>query len=144
MLRQPPRIIDATLREGQQAPGVSFDVRQSVEIATMLEQLGVDIVECGHPAAPGEAERVRAVSRAIATPVLAHARANVSDVDAVADAGARWVGIFCGVNPISLETRLGGRSFDEVKRMIIGAIAQARKRGLNVRFTVEDASRTPS
>jgi 2-isopropylmalate synthase len=143
MLRRAPKIIDATLREGQQAPGVHFDVRQSVEIAKMLEQLGVDIVECGHPSAPGEAERARAVAKAIQTPVLAHARATIGDVDAVADVGAEWVGIFCGVNPISLRTRLGGRTLDEVRALIVGSVAHARKRGLRVRFTVEDASRTP-
>ncbi|HEU4735148.1 MAG TPA: hypothetical protein VFT22_44960, partial [Kofleriaceae bacterium] len=143
MLPRPPKIIDATLREGQQSPGVSFDIRQSIEIARMLEQLGVDIIECGHPAAPGEAARARAVAAAIDAPVLAHARATIGDVDAVADVGAQWVGIFCGVNPISLRTRLGGRTFDEVRGLITAAVAHARKRGLQVRYTVEDASRTP-
>ena len=44
------RVIDATLREGSQAPGVVLSTRASAEIATLLCALQVDAVECGHPA----------------------------------------------------------------------------------------------
>ena len=71
------RVIDASLREGNQAPGVRFTVEQSSEIARMLDAVGIDTVECGHPfASELEHARVQAlVGLGLAAPVLAHARA---------------------------------------------------------------------
>ena len=43
------RILDTTLREGEQTPGVAFPVHAKIALAESLERLGVDIVEAGHP-----------------------------------------------------------------------------------------------
>jgi len=137
------RVIDATLREGCQAPGVAFDGRASVEIARLLVGLGVDSVECGHPAvSEAERARIRMVrSVLVETPLLCHARATVSDVRAAAEAGADWVGIFIGVSSLSLAAR-HGLSRDEALRRIAESTREAVRLGLDVRFTVEDTSRT--
>jgi len=139
-----PRIIDATLREGRQAPGVAFGTEESVAIALGLAAIGVDAIECGHPyASTHEAERVRAVVSAVdPLPVLAHARARREDIDAVARTGAPWVGIFVGVNDVSRRAKM--RSVRSFEQLIREAVAHAKSRGLKVRFTVEDASRTNS
>ena len=136
-------IIDATLREGAQAPGVRFTPEESVEIARGLDAVGVDTIECGHPiVGPAERDRIRAVLEAgLATPVLVHARALRKDVDAAADIGAAWVGIFLGVNDHARRTRVR-RPAAELHAMIAAAVEHARKRGLRVRYTLEDASRT--
>ena len=42
-------ILDSTLREGEQTPGVNFSVEEKINIAKMLDELGVDIIEVGHP-----------------------------------------------------------------------------------------------
>ncbi|MFI1681377.1 hypothetical protein [Streptomyces sp. NPDC020607] len=141
---RPVRIIDATLREGMQAANGAFTTEQSVEVARCLIACGVDTVECGHPAiGHHEQLRVAAVVEACgAVPVLAHARANNNDVDAVAKTGADWVGIFLGVNEISLNSRLPGCSRDDVHCKIDESVGYARQLGLQVRFTVEDSSRT--
>ena len=137
-------IIDATLREGAQAPGVKFNVPQSVEIAQSLRAIGVDMIEVGHPYASAlEFDRVRAVVEEIGGAfVLAHARAKHSDIEAVQKAGAHWVGIFVGVNPLSREVKFKGRSVDEILAMAGEAIEYAHSLNLKVRFTIEDASRT--
>ncbi len=44
-------IFDTTLRDGEQSPGVALNIRDKMEIATQLEQLGVDIIEAGFPPA---------------------------------------------------------------------------------------------
>lgn len=137
------RIIDATLREGRQAPGVRLDARASAEIAALLADFGVDAVECGHPAV-SEAERdcIRAVREVLDGPdLLCHARATIEDVRAAADAGADWVGVFLGVSPLSLATR-HRLSLDEALARIGEATREAVRLGLRVRFTVEDTSRT--
>lgn len=136
-----PRIIDATLREGTQAPGVAFNIENSVEIAKLLTNVPVDMIECGHPkASEQESQRVQAVvSNCGDVPVLAHARAKVEDIDAVKDTGAQWVGIFAGVNNITRNCRIRNASINE---LIHSSIEYAKSLGLRVRFSVEDASRT--
>lgn len=131
-----PRIIDSTLREGVQAPGVRFGVAESAEIAAALAALGIDAIECGHPSAgPDEARRVRAVVAAAgAVPVLAHARARTDDIDAVIATDAKWVGIFLRVNDPAFR--------DSAHEMIEQSVTYAKDRGLGVRFTVEDGGRT--
>jgi 2-isopropylmalate synthase len=138
------RIIDSTLREGMQSAHGRMTVEQSVGIATLLVACGVDTIECGHPAIDeNELLRVSAVVDAAGdVPVLAHARAHLADIEAVAKAGAQWVGIFLGVNETSQKSRLPGRSLADLFGEVEKSVAHARRLGLRVRYTVEDSSRT--
>lgn len=140
----PVRLIDCTLREGMQAPGVRFSAAQSRDIARLLVACGVEMIECGHPAvSAAERQRVQAtIAAAEPTPVLCHARARHDDIDAAAAAGAQWVGIFLGCNDITRRARVTGASAAELLSMIDTSVRYAVRRGLRVRFTVEDASRT--
>jgi 2-isopropylmalate synthase len=140
----PVRLIDCTLREGMQAPGVRFTLAQSCDIARLLVACGVDMIECGHPAiSDAEQQRVKAtIAAAGQTPVLCHARAHRRDIDAAAAAGARWVGIFLGCNEVTRRARVTGASADQLLSMIDTSVRYAVAQGLRVRFTVEDASRT--
>jgi 2-isopropylmalate synthase len=139
-------IIDATLREGVQAPDTRLDKAASVEIAALLVRSGVDTIECGHPAVSVmECERILAVRRVTSgTPLLCHARAVVDDVEKVASVGADWVGIFLGVNDMSLAAKLRSATPQQALQRVWDATQAARGLGLHVRFTVEDTSRTPS
>ena len=141
---QPIRIIDSTLREGCQAPGVTFDVKQSAEIALALARLEVDQIECGHPSvSPLEMARVRHVAQlGLAPPVLAHARALKEDIEAVVESTAPWVGIFLGINEVTRRVRVGGKSIEQILDSIASSVDYARRRGLKVRYTLEDATRT--
>ena len=125
-----------------QAPGVRFGTRESVEIALSLVAVGVDMVECGHPrVGDAEACRVSAVVEACGSvPVLAHARARVDDVESVARAGAKWVGIFVPIDERAASMRL--RPGSSVPAMIRDSVTHAKSRGLGVRLSAEDASRT--
>lgn len=138
------RIIDSTLREGMQSVGGTFTLGQSVEVAALLARWGVDTIECGHPAiSKAELLRVAAVVEAAGdVPVLGHARADKADIDAVAESGASWVGIFLGVNEVSRQSRLVGARVADLHERIKESVLHARSLGLKVRFTVEDSSRT--
>lgn len=140
----PVRIVDATLREGAQAPGVAFGVDETCAIASALDRLGVDAIECGHPAkSEQELARVRAVvAMGLPAPVLTHARAHRRDIDAARESGAAWVGLFLGVNEVSRRSRIPGRTLEELLGVIRDSVGYASAIGLAVRFTVEDASRT--
>jgi 2-isopropylmalate synthase len=127
-----------------QAPGVRFGLAQSCDIARLLVACGVEMIECGHPAvSASERQRVKATMAAAGrTPVLCHARARRDDIDAAAATGARWVGIFLGCNDITRRARVTGASEDDLLSMIDSSVRYAVARGLRVRFTAEDASRT--
>lgn len=137
------RILDATLREGAQAPGVGWEPASSVAVARALDGLGVDTIECGHPAIGGaERDRILAVVDAgLGAPLLCHARAVEADVDAVAEVGAPWVGLFLGVNPVSRRARVR-KEPEQLLEQLSRAVRHAKRSGLRVRFTLEDASRT--
>ena len=142
---QPPcRLIDATLREGFQSPSTVFTADDVKRIAKKIAEGGVDMLEVGHPYISTE---IRMFTRSVVElglniPVLAHARASRPDIEAVGKSGADWVGIFLGVNEISQTARLGGRSFEELTDIIDDSVSYAKSLGLNVRFTIEDCSRT--
>ena len=59
-------ILDTTLRDGEQMPGVNLNLSEKLEIALQLEKLGVDVIEAGFPAAsPGDFEAVQAVANRV-------------------------------------------------------------------------------
>ncbi|MCA1371535.1 hypothetical protein I6F15_30085 [Bradyrhizobium sp. BRP14] len=138
------RLIDATLREGFQAAGTIFTAGDVTRIAKQVVQCGAEMIEVGHPYISDEAmHHTRSVvDMQLNVPVLAHARASRPDILAVAESHAEWVGIFIGVNEISRNARLGGRSFEELIDLIEDSVSYAKSLGLLVRFTIEDSSRT--
>lgn len=138
------QILDATLREGEQHPGVRFTAEDKIQMVHLLEKFPVDIIEVGHPGISAEDEEVcRKVARAASRcPILMHARANIDEVRAAKRAGADWVGIWASVNDVAWQTKFVGHDLAYVLRKIHDAITEAKNLGLKVRFTVEDASRT--
>jgi len=59
-------IFDTTLRDGEQSPGISLNVREKLEIAEQLARLGVDVIEAGFPiTSPGDFEAVSAIARQV-------------------------------------------------------------------------------
>lgn len=137
------KILDSTLREGEQTPNVKFTKEQKNKIAKLLDDFGVDIIEIGHPAISDyDKECVKAVANLnLKAETLAHARAVKQDLDMVLNCGTDWVGIFCGINQLSLKYKLH-RTKKEATEMIIQSIKYAKKNHLKVRYTIEDATRT--
>jgi len=139
-----PFLIDTTIREGQQHGHVSFTPSRALRLARLLNAFGVDIIEVGHPiVSEQDRQTAIAICRAgLHAPTLAHARASPEDVKAVADVGAQWVGVFAGINDLSLRHKLH-RDRTAALCAIQAAVRHAKACSLQVRFTCEDASRTP-
>ncbi len=137
------QIVDSTLREGRQtAPGINFSWEQSLKIAKLLHSLGIDIIEVCHPVVSIEQKQiVREIVASNLCPVIAHARANLADIEAVKETSAQWVGIFLGINE---ETRLTRArwTISKIFNCIKESVMYAKTLGLKVRYTAEDASRT--
>lgn len=135
-------LLDTTLREGEQCYGVFFSLETKIRLARMLDELGVDFIEVGHPAAaPSLREAAAAISGLdLRAPLLGHARLVEREIRMVRDLGLGWVGLFSGINEMSL--RRYGMTRADVLSRIDRSINIAKKLGLSVRFTCEDASRT--
>ncbi|GAA6618337.1 LeuA family protein [Scytonema sp. NUACC26] len=138
------KILDATLREGEQQAGVRFSSQEKIKILHLLEEFQIDCVEVGHPGISAEDEQIclEVARSARSTQILMHARANVEEIQAAKRANADWVGIWASVNHLATETKFVNRNKEYISQKIQVAIAEAKKLGLKVRFTIEDASRT--
>ncbi|OGD45872.1 homocitrate synthase [Candidatus Bathyarchaeota archaeon RBG_16_48_13] len=136
-------ILDSTLREGEQTPGVSFTIPEKIEIAQKLDEIGVPMIEAGHPnVSPDVHEAVKKIaSLGLKAEILAHARAVKADVDAAARCDVDRVAIFLGTSYTHLHDQLHLDQEEAVKR-VMDVVTYARSHGLKVRFTAEDASRT--
>ncbi len=84
MERERVLILDTSLRDGEQAPGCSMNIKEKLLLARKLQLLGVDIIEAGFPvASPGEAEAVRLIAGEIEGPIIAaFARCTEKDIQA--------------------------------------------------------------
>ncbi|MGA8942877.1 MAG: LeuA family protein [Thermoactinomyces sp.] len=138
------KILDSTLREGEQYPGVRFTSQDKIYLLHLLEEFRVDLIEAGHPGISPEDEEIckEVAKKARRAEILMHARAVSREIQAVHRANAQWVGIWSSINEVSLFSKFGGKSRHEVKDQVAFAIQEAKQLGLQVRFTIEDASRT--
>ncbi|EWG07103.1 MAG: 2-isopropylmalate synthase [Candidatus Aramenus sulfurataquae] len=140
-------ILDSTLREGEQTPGVVFTVDQRVEIARALSSLGVAMIEAGHPAvSPDIYEGIKRIMKLkregeITSEILAHSRAVKRDIEVAAELEVDRVAIFFGVSDIHLKAK-HHVSREDALNIIAEHISYAKSHGLKVRFTAEDGSRT--
>ena len=136
-------ILDSTLREGEQTPGVSFTLEQKIALAKRLDAFGVDFIELGHPAvSPDVYEAVVSLNELdLKAKKMAHGRASKSDINDVAAIGVGWMGIFFGTSPLSLKHKFNVTKSEALDR-IETSVKYGKDKGLKLRFTAEDASRT--
>ncbi|MEM4446403.1 MAG: homocitrate synthase [Candidatus Jordarchaeales archaeon] len=136
-------LLDSTLREGEQTPGVSFTIEEKLEIAKMLDEVGVGMIEAGSPmVSEGVKEAVRRIANeSLRAEVIAHVRAVKEDIDLAINCGVDRVAIFMGTSPIHRIAKFK-MSEEEIIRKVVDAIEYAKDHGVKVRFTPEDATRT--
>ena len=81
-------IFDTTMRDGEQSPGASMSIEEKLELAKILEDMRVDVIEAGFPiASNGDFEAVRRVSEIVTESIVCGlARAGVADIERAAEA----------------------------------------------------------
>lgn len=138
------KILDSTLREGEQTPGVCFDPHIKAAIADMLDDVGVDIIETGHPAVtPDIRQAVEEISsRGLKAVIGAHARSVKSDVDLALECGVGFLGIFYCVSDERLTHH--SKKLNQAVDKIASVIRYVREKnpGILIRYTPEDTVRS--
>ncbi|MFL6431337.1 MAG: LeuA family protein [Nitrososphaeraceae archaeon] len=136
------RILDSTLREGEQHPGVSFSKKQRIQIAWMLDSFGVDQIEISPIVSHDHFEATKTIiKQGLKADILAHVRAIKSDVDVAISCNASWVATYMGISDIHLSAKLK-ITREEAKIRALEVADYINAHGLKARFTMEDASRT--
>jgi isopropylmalate/homocitrate/citramalate synthase len=138
------KILDSTLREGEQHPGVSFTNKQRIQIAWMLDSFGVDQIEISPVVSPDHLGATKTIlKQGLKADIVAHVRAIKSDVDIALKTDATWVATYMGISDVHLSAKLK-ISREEAKTRAIEVAEYIKSHGLKSRFTMEDASRTES
>ena len=136
-------IFDTTLRDGEQTPGVALTVDEKIQIATKLNNLGVDKIEVGFPASSkGEIESAKQIkSLGLKSTLVGLSRSLRKDVDAVLNSDLEYIHTFIGTSPLHRDYKLK-MSKEKIIETAVDAIEYARDHGLTVEFSAEDATRT--
>ncbi len=139
-------IFDTTLRDGEQSPGATMSLSEKLEIAALLDEMGVDIIEAGFPiASDGDFEAVSTIARIAKNSVICGlARANFTDIDrcweAIKHAKRPRIHTFIGTSPLHRDiTKLNQ---DEMIQRITDTVTYARNLCDNVQWSPMDATRT--
>jgi 2-isopropylmalate synthase len=139
-------IFDTTLRDGEQSPGATMTHEEKLEIASLLDEMGVDIIEAGFPiASEGDFAAVSEIAkRARSSTICGLARANVKDIDrcweAVKHARSPRIHTFIGTSP--LHRAIPNLTQEEMVERIHQTVTHARNLCDNVQWSPMDATRT--
>jgi 2-isopropylmalate synthase len=139
-------IFDTTLRDGEQSPGATMTHAEKLEIAGLLDEMGVDIIEAGFPiASDGDFAAVSEIAKNATNSVICGlARANLTDIDrcweAVKHAAKPRIHTFIGTSP--LHRAIPNLTMDEMADKIHETVSHARNLCDNVQWSPMDATRT--
>jgi len=135
------RVLDSTLREGEQHPGVTFTNKQRIQIAWMLDYFGVDQIEISPIVSRNHLETTKTIiKQGLKADIVAHVRALKQDVDVALKCDAAWTATYLGISDIHLKDKLR-ITRDEALERAVETVEYAKSHGLKMRFTVEDGSR---
>src|SRR5690349_20469544 len=137
------KVIDSTLREGEQFARGNFRTEDKLEIARALDTFGVEYIELTSPAASPQSQKdaSQIVKLGLGARVITHSRCVLDDVRAALDTGVRGIGLLFATSRILRESS-HGKSIQQIIDAMGPPIELALKAGLEVRFSAEDAFRS--
>jgi 2-isopropylmalate synthase len=143
----PIRIFDTTMRDGEQSPGASMTLEEKLDLARLLEDMKVDVIEAGFPiASQGDFDAVQAIARVVKdSTICGLSRAGLKDIDrcfdAIRPAPRRRIHTFISTSPIHMKHKLRMEP-DAVLEAIHASVSHARNLTDDVEWSAEDATRT--
>ena len=135
-------IIDETLRDGEQAPGVFFSCREKIRLIEAMEEAGIDTVDVGLPIVSlNEAKNIKTIlSRKWKINLAVSIRAKKQDVDVALSCGAREAFLFTPVSDIHLNFKFA-TTREEAQDRALQSVEYAVSHGMVVDFVAEDTAR---
>ncbi len=140
-------IFDTTLRDGEQSPGATMTLEEKLQVAELLDEMGVDVIEAGFPiASPGDFEAVSEVAKLVKRASVAGlSRASEKDIRAAAEAVKHCkkprIHTFISTSPVHMKYKLK-KEPGEVLELIASSVSFARDLVDDVEWSAEDATRT--
>jgi 2-isopropylmalate synthase len=140
-------IFDTTLRDGEQCPGATMTFEEKLQVAELLDDMGVDVIEAGFPiASEGDFEAVTEIAKLARHSVICGlARANFGDIDrageAIKLAKRGRIHTFIGTSPLHRMHQLQ-LDQDQVHERVIASVTRARGYTDDVEWSAMDATRT--
>ncbi len=141
------KIFDTTLRDGEQSPGCSMNLKEKLDVASHLESLNVDIIEAGFAiSSKGDFEAIQAISEHVKTPIVCSlCRAVKGDIQLAADSVIKAknprIHTFIATSDIHMEHKLK-MTPDDVLSRAVEAVRFAKSLVHDVEFSCEDAGRS--
>ena len=141
------KIFDTTLRDGEQSPGCSMNLKEKIEVAKCLERLKVDVIEAGFAiSSPGDFESVKTIAETVRDcSVASLARATQKDFDcaweAVKNAADPRIHVFLATSPLHMEYKLK-MTPEQVLTRTAEMVKYAKQYTSNIEFSCEDATRS--
>ncbi|PTM52774.1 2-isopropylmalate synthase [Phreatobacter oligotrophus] len=140
-------IFDTTLRDGEQCPGATMTLEEKLQVADLLDEMGVDIIEAGFPiASNGDFEAVAAIAARVKNAVVCGlSRAGAADIDrageAIRHAKRPRIHTFISTSPVHMKYKLQ-KSEEQVLEMVVNQVTRARNLVGDVEWSAEDGTRT--
>src|ERR1700752_3632868 len=140
-------IFDTSLRDGEQSPGATMTHEEKLEVAELLDEMGVDIIEAGFPiASEGDFAAVHEIAQRTKKAVVCGlSRASFNDIDrcaeAIKPAKRSRIHTFISTSPVHMKWKLQ-KEPGEVYEMVVGQVTRARKYTDDVEWSCEDGTRT--
>lgn len=138
------KIIESTLREGEQFSNAYFSRETKIKIATMLSDFGVDYIELTNPSAsPQSRDDCEAICKlGLKAKILTHTRCTLEDAKLACDCGVDGVDVVIGTSQFLREHSLGGKDMTAITKQALEVIEYIKSRGCEVRFSSEDSFRS--
>jgi 2-isopropylmalate synthase len=137
------KILDTTLRDGEQTPGVSLTLEDKIEIAQQLSKLGVDVIEAGFPSSSeGERKVVKEIKKlGLNAQICALSRCTKKDIDAALDCEVDLIHVFIPSSPVQMKYAVN-MTPEQVLSSAVESIQYVKKHGVKCEFSPMDATRT--
>ena len=134
---------DETLRDGEQTPGVFYTVDEKIELAKLIDEIGVSIINCGIPVvSESDFKAIKAIANErLNAVILAAARTKLSDIDACLKCDVDEISVFVSASEVHMKYKLKMNK-EEVLKISVESVEYCKAHGVDVCFVTEDTARS--